>query len=421
MRPPLTPREEDDDSTHLSDSLSDTLAARLRARINAEGPISFRDWMEAALYDERAGYYRRARAARWGRAGDYRTSPERTPLFAATFARYFATLHEQLGAPSEFNVVEAGAGAGDFAAVLLATLRRDHPRVYASLRYLIDEKGIEAAGDVRADEMADGETRADEFENHEFENDARGREVEGARARLAAKLAPFEGCVASFSLARARESFEACVVFSNELIDALPVHRVRRVGGALVEMFVGLDDAGAFAWVEREPSTPRLAEHFRSVGVALEEGQAAEVNLDAEEWVASAARVVGRGYVVTIDYGDEASRLYDASARREGTLRAFKRHAFAANVLDAPGQQDITTTVDWTQVRAAGERAGLRTLALEPLPRFLARAGLLEQLERETELAQDEAERTALRLGAREMILPGGMAGSFQVLVQEKV
>src|SRR3954462_9033191 len=72
------------------------LAERLRARIKREGAITFRDWMEAALYDARDGYYCRPDRKRWGRAGDYRTAPERSPLFAATFARYFARWYDEL-------------------------------------------------------------------------------------------------------------------------------------------------------------------------------------------------------------------------------------------------------------------------------------------------------------------------------------
>lgn len=92
-----------------------SLSDRLRERIRRDGAISFRDWMASALYDSEEGYYRRDRE-RWGRAGDYRTSPERSPLFAATFARYFAELHQELGAPSVWTVIEIGAGSGEFAA-----------------------------------------------------------------------------------------------------------------------------------------------------------------------------------------------------------------------------------------------------------------------------------------------------------------
>src|SRR5436853_7645084 len=122
-------------------SSTSSLAERLRTRIRLEGAITFRDWMEAALYDARDGYYCRRDRKRWGRAGDYRTSPERSPLFAATFARYFARLHEELGSPNSLTLIEAGGGAGRFARVVLDTLQRDAPRVFDSLRYVFDEAG----------------------------------------------------------------------------------------------------------------------------------------------------------------------------------------------------------------------------------------------------------------------------------------
>lgn len=362
-----------------------TLAERLRARIAARGPLTFRDWMEAALYDESDGYYRRADLARWGRAGDYRTSPERTPLFAATFAGHFASLHEQLGSPGRWTILEAGAGAGHFARAALETLARDHPRVYAATRYLIDEAG------------------------------------EDSRARIRSRLPDF---AARAEFRRLEEIGEgglgAGLVFSNELLDALPAHRVRRAGGRLLELFVGLDGSGNFVWIEGEPSTPRLAEYFAGQGIELAEGQSAEVNLAAEEWIVRAARALARGFVVTVDYGAEAADLYDPRQRPRGTLRAFRAHRFSDDPLAGPGLQDLTVTVNWTRIKLAGERAGLRTLAHERQDRFLLRAGLLGRLERLSALAPDEAARARLRLSARDMLLPGGMAESFQVLVQEK-
>ena len=372
------------------------LGARLRERIRREGAISFCEWMRAALYDERGGYYRRG-VERWGRAGDYRTGPERSTLFAATFARHFALLFDELGRPPVLHLLEAGGGAGHFACGVLKTLRRDSPRVFDSLRYVFDEASADS------------------------------------RARAAALLVPFAARVEFRRLADfadnedlagredLAEPFDNVVVFSNELLDAFPVHRVVMRGGRLRELFVGLGAGVEFVWVEREPSTPRLVEHFERAGVTLEEGRFAEVNLDAEEWVARAARLVGRGFVVTVDYGDEAANLFSAAHRRGGTLRAFRGHKFADDVLRSPGEQDLTTTVNWTQIVSAGEDAGLQTVALERLDTFLLRAGLLEQLERECALDGEEAEVARLRLDAREMILPGGMASHFQVLVQKKV
>ncbi|HEX8720726.1 MAG TPA: class I SAM-dependent methyltransferase [Pyrinomonadaceae bacterium] len=361
------------------------LAARLRERVVREGPVTFRDWMEAALYDERGGYYRRRGGARWGRGGDYRTAPERSALFAATFARYFSKLYEELGRPAVFHLVEAGGGAGDFAHRVLQTLQRDAPRVFDSLRYVFDE------------------TSAD------------------SRDRAAALLSPFAERVEFRRPSDVARPLGAAVVFSNELLDALPVHRVTARGGRLRESYVAADGGGGFAFVEGEPSTPLLAEHFRAAGVTLAEGQTAEVCLEAGGWLGRAARLVGRGFVVSVDYGDEAEGLYGAPHRFGGTLRAFRDHEAVEDVLRDPGEQDLTYTVNWTQAVKEGEAAGLKALSLERLDAFLLRAGALEQLELEGARAGSDAEVAALRLGAREMILPGGMASHFQVLVQRKV
>jgi SAM-dependent MidA family methyltransferase len=359
-----------------------TLAERLREQIRCEGAISFHDWMAAALYDEREGYYRRTDLTRWGRTGDYRTSPERSPLFAATFARYFASLYDELGAPPEWTILEAGAGAGDFARVALETLRREYPHIFQATRYVLDEVG------------------------------------DHTRARAA--LSEFGERVDFCSTSEENFRCEVGIVFSNELLDALPVHRVRMREGELREMFVGLSHAGDFCWIEQEPTTPQLAEHFSRLDIALAEGHFAEINLAAEEWLAKIAAILKRGYIVTVDYGAEAAELYQSTLRGEGTLRGFRAHQFATDVLARPGEQDLTTTVNWTQMRRAGEAAGLVNVSLERQDEFLLRAGLLEQLESDSIRLASEAERMRLRVGARELILPGGMSQNFQVLVQRK-
>jgi SAM-dependent MidA family methyltransferase len=360
------------------------LAERLRARIRREGAISFRDWMAAALYDEREGYYCRADRPRWGRAGDYRTSPERTPLFAATCACFFAALHAELGSPPRWAILEAGAGAGDFARVALETLERDHPRAFQATRYYIEEAS------------------------------------DDARLRAREKLAAFTDRIEFRGDDRRDLSIAAGVIFSNELLDAFPVHRVRMRGGRLHELCVAVDESGGFCWAEQEPPDSRLTEHFARLGVALAEGQTAEINLAAGEWIGRAATTLQRGYVVTIDYGAEAEELYRAPQRRAGTLRGLREHQFVADVLARPGEHDLTTTINWTHVRQAGEAAGLETISFERQDEFLLRAGALDQLERLTAHLPGEAERLRLRVGAREMILPGGMSESFQVLVQKK-
>jgi SAM-dependent MidA family methyltransferase len=212
------------------------LGARLRERVRAAGAISFRDWMETALYDPVGGYYTRADLARWGRAGDYRTAPERSPLFAATFADYFAGLYEELGSPPRWTIFEAGAGAGHFARGVLQTLRDDYPRVFAATRYVIDERS------------------------------------EDARSRARSLLDDLAARVQFQSLSDISSPVSVGVVIANELLDALPVHRVTVRGGELRELYVTWDDEeGKFVWAEGDPGTPRLAEYIARAGVVLSE------------------------------------------------------------------------------------------------------------------------------------------------------
>jgi SAM-dependent MidA family methyltransferase len=370
-------------STSSQDGL--TLVERLRERIRREGAITFRDWMAFALYDEREGYYSRPDMKRWGRSGDYRTAPERSPLFSATFARYFAQLHEELGAPREWTIFEAGAGAGHFAHGVLQTLEQIYPRVFNSTRYVIDEISPDA------------------------------------QRRAASRLEPFSRRVEFARFTEINTPVPYGIVFSNELLDAFPVHRVTMREGRLLEFYVELDEEGGFAWVKREASTPLLAEHFARSALTLSEGQIAEVNLDIERWMAQASALFQQGYIVTVDYGDEENNLYDASQRPTGTLRSFHRHRLTDDVLAQPGVQDLTTTVNWTAVKRIGEELGLQTVCFERQDEFLLRGGLLNQLERMTGESGSEAEALILRSGVRDLILPGGMSESFQVLVQRKL
>ncbi|MFY9621806.1 MAG: SAM-dependent methyltransferase [Pyrinomonadaceae bacterium] len=371
------------------------LEERLRERIRREGPISFYEWMKAALYDEREGYYCRRDCVRQGRQGDYRTAPETSPLFAATFARYFAKLFADLGAPKSLTIIEIGAGNGEFAHGLLKNLKSNHPDVFAATGYVIDEIGP------------------------------------ASRAQALERLSDFEGKVTfqrvgsshvsndNFpKLAVADRRATDTIIFSNELIDAMPVHRVTMREGKLRELCVGSSE-NRFFWIDCEPKQD-VSDYCRRVGLNLAEGQTAEINLDAEDFIARVAASIERGFVVTVDYGAERDELLSGSHRFAGTLRGFHNHQLTEDSLAHPGEQDLTTTVDWTQLREAGEGAGLQTVQDQRLDKFLMSEGLLDLLENLVAAAQDDVEALQLRTSAREMILPNGLAASFQVLIQRK-
>lgn len=360
------------------------LEDRLRERIRREGPISFSEWMKAALYDELEGYYSADRI-RQGRAGDYRTAPEISPLFAMTLASYFAKLFGDLESPRRFPIVEVGAGSGDFAHGVLAKLRAEHPRVFNATDYVIEEIS------------------------------------DSSRVHCASRLVAFsERVIIRNPTVREGAEWPAItgVIFSNELIDAFPVNRVVMREGQLRQLYVG-EAGNEFVWVEGELETS-VADYCERAGLELAEGQIFEVNIEAGEFIARAANLLDRGYVVTIDYGAERNDLLNSPDRQQGTLRAFRGHQFAENVLAKPGEQDLTTTVDWTQLRGAGEAAGLRTVRFERLDQFLMAEGLLDQVADASRSVTDPVEALRLTTSARELILPTGMAASFQVLVQEK-
>ena len=350
-----------------------SLAERLTELIRREGAITFHDWMTAALYDPEYGYYQRLDRERWGREGDYRTSPERSRLFAATFARYFARLYEELGQPAEWTIVECGAGDGSFAAGVLHTLAHS---VFDATKYVVCEVSEAALRRVR--------DRLVEFGDH---------------VKFSTELV----------------SVKTGIYFSNELLDAFPVHRVVKSAEGLAELYVSVDSTGQFEWTTGPLSTPRLSEF----PVALTQGQVIEINLDVDDWLAQVASKLSKGFLITVDYGAEAADLYDSTQRPKGTLRGFSKHSFVDDVLAQPGEFDITSSVNWTQVRTVGEKLGLKVVDFASQDKFLLQAGLLEELEQQLSRAETEAEKARLTTGAREMILPGGMASSFQVLVQE--
>ena len=347
-----------------------SLAERLKDLISREGAISFHDWMKAALYDPAGGYYRRSDRARWGREGDYRTSPGRSELFAATFAHYFVGLADE-----DLTIVECGAGDGSFAAGVLSTFPRTRYVVY----------------DVSDDALSRSRERLTEF----------GDRVE-------------------FYSDWSQVSVKRGIYFANELLDAFPVHRVVKTEAGLSEFYVTLDEGNEFAWTTGSLSTPQLIEFCNVYAPELANGQVIEINPGIDDWLAQVAARLEHGYLILVDYGAEAVELYDPARRPEGTLRGFSRHGFVDDLLAQPGECDLTTTVNWTQVKTAGARFGFQTIEFASQDKFLLKAGLLDQLEYRLSRAESEAEKTALTLGAREMILPGGMASSFQVLVLKR-
>ncbi len=359
------------------------LAKALVERIRAEGPITFAAYMDACLYDPEHGYYARPEARRFA---DYYTSVDVHPIFGRLLARQLAEMWKALGRPAEFTAVEAGAGAGRLGLQILDFAGRALPDFYRALRYVAVER------------MARENTRR--------------------RVALESALAAHRGALASAQLP---ERIPAGCILSNELVDALPVHRVVQEKGELHEIYVGLSGEG-LGEIAGPISSPLVGEYFSEQGVALAEGQHAEAGLEACRWMFTAGMRLGRGFSLTIDYGHEAAELYSERNAR-GTAMAYENHRASENLYAAPGEQDLTAHVNFS---------ALQTLPTMPRVARLAHTGLVSQtqfllaLGRGNEFAdlyepaQSEEERFRARLGLKTLIHPEGMGEMFKVLIQHK-
>jgi SAM-dependent MidA family methyltransferase len=360
-------------------TLEAPLAALLAARIHTGGPIPFAEFMRECLYHPEHGYYS---CLRTRRRVDYYTSVDVHAIFGRLIARQLAEMWELLGSPQPFLAVESGAGFGRLATNILDFAARELPAFYAATKYI----AVEHSAARRAE-------HAGAFASH----------VTMGRVSSSAEIPG---------------DIRAGCIFSNELLDALPTHRVVMEGGNLREVYVGFED-GKFIEVLRGPSTPAIEQYFREQGIALQEGQQAEACLDACRWIEDAGRAIGRGFVMTIDYGREAHALYDEQHNR-GTLLAYIGHRVTEKVLDAPGEQDLTSHVNFTALQMWGRRAGLQRTGLVTQSQFLVALGKANEFADLHEPGQSEVEKLRARLLLKNLIHPEGLGEKFQVLIQHK-
>lgn len=351
------------------------LVERLRDRILAEGPITFAAFMAAALYDAADGYYV-TRSNRTSRAGDFLTAPEMDPLFGAVLAAHLEAGWERLGRPDPFVLQEHGAGSGALASGLLRELRARRSLLFDALRY---------------------------------------RAVEIDRARETAVLHRLEGEGIGPGPATPREE-EVIIgaILANELLDALPVHRVTVVDRGVRELYTTWRD-GWFADEPGPPSNPALEETLAASGIELRDGDRAEVSLATQEWVGRSSAGLARGWLLLIDYGGPGAAQWGAP-HPEGLLRTYRAHHAGADPYRAVGLQDLTAHVDTTALRGAALAAGLAPLGHTTLAEFMAGLDAGELLVRLGSDPTTTAERYRTARGALLRLLDPGAMGRFTVL-----
>ena len=323
------------------------LLAYMREQISNHGPVTFKWFMQQALYHPRYGYYGAGRA-RIGRKGDFYTSVSVGKIFGELMAKQFEEIWYRMNSPVSFAIVEEGANNGQFAQDVLGWLQQFSPELYQRVRYWIVEPNPTLQQEQKA--LLNAWPRN--------------------KIRWTASLATFE-------------AGSLCgVYFSNELLDAFPVHIVTSTGGAWEENFVDVTRQG-FRFVYGPPSNSQLRTQLEKLPLPAQGDGArvyrTEVNLASLRWIEDIAKVIGQGYILLADYGYPRD-VYYSPQRTEGTLMAYSDHRRSDDPLQAVGHCDLTAHVDFTSLAERAEASGLQLAGYCDQHHFMVALGEQELL-----------------------------------------
>ncbi len=346
--------------------------------------ITFADYMELALYHPRSGYYA-TNSEQISESGDFLTSPHLADDFGEMLATQLHQTWEILARPSEFNIVEMGAGQGLLAAQILEYSQRVDPEFFRAIDYIIIETAAAmiAAQQLRLQQLPVRWSQWDEI--------------------------PADSIVGCF--------------LSNELIDALPVHQIILVDGKLQEVYLTHANDGKLIEEIGELSTDRLKEYWQLNQIDLltnryPDRYRTEVNLAALDWLETVSLKLHRGYIISIDYGYTADRYYNPM-RVQGTLQCYYQHSYHHDPYINIGNQDLTAHVDFTALQNHGERLGLHTVGFIQQGMFLMALGLGDRIAAISSNSSDLQSLLSRRQNLHQLIDPMGL-GKFGVLIQSK-
>ena len=354
-------------------SVSDELADVIKARIDQNGPLSFAEFMEMALYEPGLGYYS-AGLQKFGEGGDFVTAPLMGDVFARCLARQIAQLGDELG---EFEVIEAGAGSGILAADLLTALEDDKP----PCRYRI------------------------------LERSAHLRQVQ---KETLVKAVPQWMDRISW-LDEPPDTGWQGVFLANEVLDALVVERFCIEDQGIRRLQV-IRDGDGFKW-QKGPCPERVEQKILKLLAGLEHrtdpGYRSEINIDLPAWLQAVTGSMQKGVALFIDYG-YTRRDYYMPQRNDGTLICHYQHRAHNDPFKWPGLVDISASVDFTALAEAADGCGLEVSGYTTQAMFLLACGLDQILAGSEPLS--EQNRLKMNNQVRRLTLPGEMGERFQVM-----
>jgi SAM-dependent MidA family methyltransferase len=344
------------------------------------GAISFRAFMELALYDPGHGYYASA-TPRYGRSGDFLTAPSASAWYARVFARMLRAFADVVG---PIVLVDVGSGDGSFISGVIDSLGVDAGIVVNSL--VTVERSQTMAG-IQRDCLRSS----------------------GIRWRLVDEIASVEPTPLP------------AVVHASELYDALPVHRVVMAPDGLCELWVVVT-TGGLEW-QRRRARSELGSYLEEHGVVLQPGQIADLSLDWRTAHRSLLdQVSGNGLALVLDYGYPAHRLFDPRGRSGGSLSCYRGHRLSRDPLEDPGHTDITSHVNLDDLRSAAAGADWAEIGWWPLAEFLVKAGIDEEMhDRGVGIeAELNANTVTERQEIKRLLDPDGMGSDLKMLIQAR-
>ncbi len=354
----------------------------LRERIGSNGPITFAEYQDAALYHPELGYY--ASDQRTGWRGHFLTSAELDPAFGALWAVGFRRVWERLGRPESFELIEVGPGEGGFANSILGVVEGDFAD---ALVYRLIER------------------------------------VAALAERQMSLLSSYDNVVWSSSIDELKPVAHGALM-ANEVLDNLPVHLLEYRGGEFVELYVQASDSG-LELVSGPVSSSRVSRLLDGAESEPNEGQRLEVGPEAVDFVRFCATAVAQGSVFLVDYG---LTWQEVAERRSGTLVSYSAGGTDELILDRPGEKDITSHANWDVVAPALRSAGFEVTGPTPQREVLRDLGLADLdhslADRQRSLTTEGRGAEALRALSRRQALsvltdPHGLGG-LEVLTGRK-
>ncbi|MCI4625696.1 MAG: SAM-dependent methyltransferase [Candidatus Magnetoovum sp. WYHC-5] len=344
------------------------LKTKIVEKIKHQGPLSFHNYMDMALYYPDYGYYT-SKETEIGKEGDFFTSAHLHPIFGQLIGQQIEQMWQLMGKPIEFFIVEFGAGKGYLFYDLINTQTND--KFIKALKYVIIEKNPHMI------------------------------------AKQAKLLTPYIEKIQWLSSIKELGSFSGCVL-ANELIDAFPIHLIERKNNSTNEIYLDYQ-TDKFVEILKLINNNYLKEF----NIELPPNNyKTEINLALKDWLSDLATYLIDGFIFIIDYGYPAWEYYSPE-RNRGTLLCYYKHKINENPYINIGKQDITTHVNFTAIHKWAQSLNFQTLGYCTQGNFLISMEIDKILMITTTYMEDLPK-------IKRLILPQGMGESHKVIISYK-